>query len=324
MDKDPQGPTLTAALLASQVVPVAVIERNGAVESVHHGVVVALDADGEVAWAAGDPEAVIHPRSALKPLQAAAMVAAGLRLDDQLLAVACASHDGRPEHLAAVEAILDGVGLVAADLANTPALPLDHDAQAAAIRAGLSPSSIMHNCSGKHAAMLATAVVNGWPTAGYVDAAHPVQEAILEHLRAAAGAVHQVGIDGCGAPAPTVSLLGLAWAVRALAVDGDPAYRAMVAHPEMVGGPTRDVTVLMRLVPGLMVKDGAEGVQVAALPDGRAIAVKIADGAGRARAPVTVAALRSLGIDIPADVLPQPIYGHGRPVGGVRSLVGDA
>ena len=90
----------------------------------------------------------------------------------------------------------------------------------------------------------------------------------------------------------------------------------------MVGGPTRDVTVLMRLVPGLMVKDGAEGVQIAALPDGRAIAVKIADGGGRARAPVTIAALRSLGIDIPADALPQLIYGHGRPVGGVRSVVG--
>ncbi len=91
----------------------------------------------------------------------------------------------------------------------------------------------------------------------------------------------------------------------------------------MVGGPTRDVTKLMRLVPGLLVKDGAEGVQVAALPDGRAIALKVADGAGRARTPVTVAALRSLGVAVASDALTEPILGHGQPVGSVRSLVGE-
>jgi L-asparaginase II len=304
-------------------VPVAVTERSGFPESVHFGTVVALDPDGSVAWSAGDPDVAIYARSALKPLQAASMVAAGLDLDDRLLAVVCASHDGRPEHVAAVKEILAGAGLRTADLDNTPTLPLDPEASLAAVRAGGTPASITQNCSGKHAGMLATAVVNGWSPAGYTDPGHPVQRRILDDLRREAGPVDHVGVDGCGAPAPTVSLTALAAAVRRLAVGAHRVHRAMTAHPDMVGGPTRDVTRLMRLVPGLLAKDGAEGVHVAALPDGRAVAVKIADGAGRARAPVTVAALRSLGVDLDADALVESVLGHGRPVGRVRALVGS-
>jgi L-asparaginase II len=302
--------------------PVAVTERSGFQESVHHGVVVALGRDGSVEWSVGDPEVVIYPRSSLKPLQAASMVGAGLDIDDRLLATVCASHDGRPEHVAAVAEILAGVGLDEEDLCNTPTLPLDPDANSAAVRAGEPPSSILQNCSGKHAGMLATAIVNGWPTAGYTDPDHPVQLRILDDLQRAVGRIDHVGVDGCGAPAASVSLIGLAAAVRRLAVDGHPVHRAMTRHPEMVGGPTRDVTRVMRLVPGLLAKDGAEGVQVAALPDGRALAVKVADGGGRARTPVTVAALRALGVDIAADAFVEPVLGHGEPVGRVRSLVG--
>jgi L-asparaginase II len=304
-------------------VPVAITERSGFTESVHHGAVVALDSDGTVAWSAGDPDVVIYPRSALKPLQAASMVGAGLTLEGRLLAVVCASHDGRPEHVAAVAEILAGVGLGPDDLDNTPTLPLDPEASIAVVRAGGHAASIIQNCSGKHAGMLATAVINGWPTAGYTDPDHPVQRRILDALRSEAGPAEHVGVDGCGAPAPTVSLSALAAAVRRLAVDGHPVHVAMTGHPDMVGGPTRDVTRLMRLVPGLLAKDGAEGVHVAALPDGRAVAVKIADGAGRARAPVTVAVLRALGVDIAADALVEPVLGHGRPVGRVRALVGS-
>jgi L-asparaginase II len=319
VDEDQEG----APVIADAFAPIAVTDRSGVVESVHHGVVVALGSDGAVAWSVGDPNVVMYPRSALKPLQAAAMVAAGLELDDRLLALVCASHDGRSEHVAGVEAILAGVGLGPADLENTPTLPLDTEAHADAVRAGVGPSSILQNCSGKHAGMLATAVVNGWATVGYPRVDHPVQLAIVDHLRTTVGPIEHVGVDGCGAPAPTVSLIGLACAVRALAVGGHAVHRAMSSYPEMVGGPTRDVTNLMRLVPGLMVKDGAEGVQVAALPDGRAIALKVADGGGRARTPVTVAALRSLGVAVASDVLTEPILGHGQPVGSVRSLVGE-
>jgi L-asparaginase II len=317
--EDPSGPQVTAGFA-----PVAQVWRSGAIESVHHGAVVALAPDGSLALAVGDPEVMVFPRSALKPLQAASMVDAGLALDDRLLAVVCASHDGRPEHVAAVREILAGAGLDETALDNTPALPLEGEAQRAILRAGGGPTSITQNCSGKHAGMLATAVVNGWPTKGYRDPDHPVQRLILDDLRTYAGAIAAVGVDGCGAPAPVVSLVGLAHAVRRLAVEGHQVHRAMSGHPEMVGGPARDVTRLMREVPGLLAKDGAEGVQVAALPDGRTIAVKVADGSGRARSPVTVGALRALGVAVDPDDFVEPVLGHGEPVGRVVSLVGPA
>jgi L-asparaginase II len=308
---------------AAGFVPVAVARRNGCDESVHHGAVVALAADGSVAWAAGDPAVAIYPRSALKPLQAAAMVAAGLALEDRLLAVVCASHDGRPEHVAAVGAILAGAGLTADDLDNVPGLPLEADAARSIVCAGGGPAPITQNCSGKHAGMVATSVCNGWPTAGYRDPDHPVQRMILADLAGRTGPITAVGVDGCGAPAPMLPLVGLARAVRRLAVEAHQVHRAMSGHPSMVGGPGRDVTLLMQLVPGLIVKDGAEGVQVAALTDGRAVAVKIADGGGRARTPVTIAALRALGVELAADAIVEPVLGHGEPVGRLHALVGE-
>ena len=302
----------------------AVTSRSGIDESVHHGAVVTLAADGSVAWVAGDPDVAVFGRSAIKPLQAATMVDAGLVLEDRLLAVVCASHDGRAEHVAAVRDILAGAGLTDDDLANTPGLPLNVDAALDVERGGGGPASITQNCSGKHAGMLATCVINGWPTAGYLDPSHPVQRLILDDIAKRAGEVCGVGVDGCGTPAAVTSLVGLARAARELAVDGHAVHRAMTGYPEMVGGPRRDVTRLMQLIPGLMVKDGAEGVQVAALPDGRALALKIADGGGRARTPVTIAALRMLGVDVASDAIVEEVFGHGRPVGTVRALVGDA
>ena len=302
--------------------PVAVTSRSGVDESLHHGVVVGLDQQGDVAFAAGDPELGIYPRSAVKPLQAEALIAAGLDLPPELLALVCASHDGRPEHLTGVRRILAGAGLDDAALDNTPAWPVDDGATDELIRAGSSPSSLLQNCSGKHAGMLATCVINGWPTVGYLDVDHPLQTMIVAHLDAVTGGVSHVGIDGCGAPTPVCSLRGLAAAVRQIALEGGPVYRAMTERPDMVGGPTRDVTRLMRAVPGLMAKEGAEGVYVAALPDGRAVALKIADGANRARVPVMVAALHTLGVEVSDDSLIEAVFGHGRRVGTVRSIVG--
>lgn len=292
-------------------------------ESVHHGAVVGLDAAGAIAIAHGDPDQSVYPRSAVKPLQVAAMMAAGLDAPDDLLALACASHDGRPEHVAGVRRLLATVGLDETALDNTPAWPVDVAATAALIREGQHPSSLLQNCSGKHAAMLATCVVNGWTTTDYLAPDHPVQRLIVEHLDAVLGGVSHVGVDGCGAPTPVCRLRGLAEAVRQVALAGDRVHRAMTAHPELVGGPTRDVTRLMRAVPGLVAKEGAEGVYVAALPDGRAVALKIADGAHRARVPVMVAVLRALGVELAADSFVETVLGHGRPVGTVRALVGD-
>lgn len=305
---------------AGAVVPVAETVRSGAVESMHHGAVVALAADGTVAWSAGEMDVAVYPRSALKPLQAQALLDAGLRVDDAQLAVACASHNGEPEHLDAVRRILVDVGLDERSLQTTPGLPLSVVAARQIVAAGGGPTPFTHNCSGKHAAMLATACVNGWSTDDYLDREHPVQQVIDRSLAAATDGVAHTGVDGCGAPTAVVSLIGLACAMRALAMTAGCVHRAMTTHPDLVGGTGRDVTALMRAVDGLLVKDGAEGVYVAAHPDGRAAALKIADGADRARLPVMLHALGVLGFDIDGITLPA-ILGHGHPVGEVRSLL---
>ena len=249
------------------------------------------------------------------------MFDAGFAAAPDELAVACASHNGEPMHLDVVRRILANVGLDEDALGNTPALPLGTAEAAAVIRAGGGPTSLLQNCSGKHAAMLATSVANGWGIDGYLDVDHPVQKLIDTYIADAAGGVSHTGIDGCGAPTAMITLAGLALAVRSLAVRETPIYAAMRQHPELVAGSGRDDTALMRSADGLIVKGGAEGVHVAAHPDGRAVALKIADGSERARVPVLIAALRSLGFDV--DDVPIPrILGHGRPVGEVRALVG--
>lgn len=311
--------------------PIAVTSRSGHDESVHHGALVGLGADGSIAMQVGDPAVLVYPRSAMKPLQAAAMVAAGLDLAPQLLALVSSSHDGRPEHLDGVRRILETVGLDETSLANTADLPLDPDTAEQVLRAGGARSALQHNCSGKHAGMLATCVINGWAAdATYLDPGHPLQRHITAALPGWAGErPAHVGVDGCGAPAHVLSLLGLARAYRVLVTGGaglagDRVVDAMRCFPDLVGGPNRDVSLLMRSVPGLVAKDGAEGVFVAGLADGRVVALKVADGASRAGPPVLLAALARLGVDVaavPERARSSPVLGHGRPVGDVRSLV---
>jgi L-asparaginase II len=303
-------------------VPIAVTRRSGCDESVHFGAVVALDRDGDVVLARGDPEVAVYGRSANKPLQASAMVAAGLELAPDLLAVGCASHDGSPMHEAAVRRILAGAGLDESALRNTPDLPLDQDAAIDVIRSGGTRLPIHMNCSGKHAAMVATCAANGWDVESYLDVEHPVQRHITDVVEALTTGVAHVGVDGCGAPAHVTSLVGLARAFRAIAMERGAVWQAMTSHPELVGGPRRDVTILMRAVPELMAKDGAEGMYAAALPDGHAVALKVADGASRARPSVMVAALAALGIDVDGldERVVQAVRGHGRRVGEVRAV----
>ena len=182
------------------------------------------------------------------------------------------------------------------------------------------------NCSGKHAAMLATCVLNGWPTRGYLAPDHPLQQAIQRTVEELAGQqVPATGVDGCGAPLFALTLTGLARAFRALvlAAQGTPARRvadAMRAHPEWTSGTSRDERRLMDAVPGLLVKGGAEGVDAFALADGRAGVVKIEDGAQRARTPVTVAALRLLGAVVPDELATVPVIGGEAAVGVIRAV----
>ena len=304
-------------------VPVAVTTRNDFLESVHFGAVVALGTDGEVQLSVGDPKVLVYPRSSNKPMQAVAMVRAGLRLPPDELALVCASHDGTPAHLDAARRILARAGLTPDDLANTPSMPLDEASAWAIIAAGGERTALQMNCSGKHSGMLATCVLNGWAHDGsYLDVDHPLQQRVTAAVDDLCEEPHaHIGIDGCGAPAHAMSLVALARAFRNIATGaagaaGDAVYAAMTQHPEMVGGAHRDVTWFMREVPGLMAKDGADGVFAAALPDGRAVALKIADGGDRARPPLMAAALADMGVKVPK--VEEKILGHGKQVGSVQ------
>jgi L-asparaginase II len=256
------------------------------------------------------------------------MARAGLPLEGELLSLAAASHSGEERHLAGTRRILDLAGLSEDDLRNVPDLPFDPVVRDAWVREGRLPSRLAQNCSGKHAAMLYTCKLNGWSLDDYLDPAHPLQQAIAEIVEDLTGQrIARVTVDGCGAPLFSVSLHGLARAAARITTTapGTPEARvadAMREHAEMASGSGRDVAAVMRAVPGLLAKDGFEGVQVAALPDGRAIAVKIADGADRARVPVAAAALVRAGVDagLLAEFAGEPLLGGGEPVGCVRPV----
>ena len=308
--------------------PVAHRIRGGVGEGIHYGSVVVLGADGTVDFQLGDIEAAFYPRSALKPVQAVAMVRAGLPLDGELLSLTAASHSGEERHLAGTRRILELAGLTEDHLRNVTDMPFDPVVRDTWVREGRPPSRLAQNCSGKHAAMLYTCVLNDWPLEGYLEAGHPLQQAIAEIVEDLTGQrIAAVTVDGCGAPLFSVSLHGLARAAARIttAAAGTPEARvadAMRSHAEMASGAGRDVAALMTAVPGLLAKDGFEGVEVAALPDGRAVAVKIADGASRARVPVTAAALARAGVDPErlAEFQGEALLGGGRPVGCVRPV----
>lgn len=304
----------------------AEVERSGFVECVHHGHAVIVDADGSVVHAWGDADVEVFPRSSNKPAQAVGMVRAGLDLPLDLLALAQASHSGEPMHLDGVRRILDSAGLDESALRTPDDYPLDDVERDAWVARGAEPCAIAMNCSGKHAAMLATCVANGWGIDDYLDPGHPLQAAITGSVSDLAGEpIAHVGVDGCGAPLLSLSLSGLARSLGRIAQanaagDGRVAA-AMRAHPELVGGTRRPVTAFMRAVPGLLSKDGAEGVWVLALPDGRAAAVKVLDGADRARTVAVAAVLEAMGVE--AERLEAlrtlPVLGGGRVVGAIRS-----
>jgi L-asparaginase II len=305
----------------------AEVVRSGFTESLHRGAGVALSSDGTVAFAAGAVDVPVFPRSSNKPLQATAMLRAGLGLEGELLALAAASHSGEDFHVDGVRKILSGAGLTERDLQCPPALPLDTDTAHDLIRAGQTPTRIRMNCSGKHAAMLATCARNGWPTDTYLDAGHPLQVHIRDVVEELTGeTVTATGVDGCGAPLFALTLTGLARAFRFLAL-APPASQerkvadAMRAHPEWTSGTTRDERRLMDAVPGLLVKGGAEGTDAFVLPDGRSGALKIDDGARRAVTPVAAAILRRLGAAVPDELLTVPVTGGGREVGVVRAVI---
>jgi L-asparaginase II len=305
---------------------VAEVVRSGFTESRHRGAVAGLAADGTQVISAGQTAVPFFPRSANKPLQAAGMLRCGLDLDGELLALASASHSGEDFHVDGVRKILSGAGLTEADLRCPPSWPLDPETARRLMTRGEDMSRIRMNCSGKHSAMLATCVRNGWDTAGYLAPGHPLQQALRRTVEdLACEPVTATGVDGCGAPVFALTLVGLARAFRALvlAAPGRPERRvadAMRAYPEWTSGTSRDERLLMDAVPGLLIKGGAEGVDAFALADGRAGAVKIDDGAHRGRTPVTVATLRLLGAAVPDELATIAVIGGEAEVGVIRAV----
>ena len=312
----------------SQFVPVAIVTRSGVDESAHFGAVVCLGRNGDIEFSLGDPLAQIFPRSCTKPIQALAMVRAGLSLPPEKLALVCSSHNGEAIHQQTALAILAEFGLDESALGNTHDYPMHTHSAHDAIRAGLPKSALQMGCSGKHSGMVATCVINGWSIENYLEQDHPLQQAITRTVAEATGHdAFAIGIDGCGAPAHVVELVGLARAMRAMATgaageSGTQIYNAMSQFPYMVGGKGRDVTTIVSGIEGLFAKDGADAVYAAALPDGRAVALKMSDGFGRGSQTVLLAGLRKLGVDISHvdNSIVENVYGHGKPVGSVRAI----
>jgi L-asparaginase II len=309
---------------------VARVERSGFTEGYHRGSVIVLDAAGAPVASAGDVLGAIFPRSSNKPMQAVAMLRAGLAYADPAdLAISAASHSGEAFHVDRVRKLLATGGFTEDDLRCPPALPLSLTAQAQLLAAGGGPTRVTMNCSGKHAAMLLTCRENGWPTGDYFAPEHPLQQRIAATVAELAGEpVAATGVDGCGAPVLALSLTGLARAFLRL-VEAAPGSDeravadAMRGYPELVSGTGADDARLLRGLPGALAKGGAEGVLAVAVPGAGAVAIKVDDGARRPRLPLLAGALRRLGVTAPilaelaasADGVLQ--YGRGEPVGAV-------
>lgn len=327
-------------------VPLAAVERGGRIESVHRGTVAVADRDGRLRYLAGDPALPLYLRSACKPLQALPLVEGGgvekFELTGAELAVVCASHAAEPVHLEAVGSILSKIGLDPSALRCGPHVPLDPATAAALARSGRSPEPIHNNCSGKHAGMLASCRLHGWPTETYLEPGHPLQRRIAAIIAefCADGEPLPHATDGCGVPTFHATVGQLARAFARLADPRDlPAPRAaavrrigdaMAAHPVMVSGTGRLATVLMEVLGDrLFCKGGAEGgFGIALRGRGLGIAVKVDDGNARAMGPILVEVLRQLGAAGPAEAAalaaharPDVLNTRGEIVGAIRPLV---
>jgi len=306
--------------LASEVL--AEVIRSEVVESQHRGYLVLLNADGTLRMSRGNPAILIYPRSSIKSIQAAAMVRAGLSLEPRLLALVAASHSGSQMHQSAALEILSIGGLDEKALLNTHDRPLGEDERRD--WGAKTPTALAQNCSGKHAGMLLTCVINNWSTHNYLDPEHPLQVLCRQELENLANEqVSLISVDGCGAPLFLISLLGLAEAIHEITISQDPIHHSVLQacrdFPEMVAGQGRLTTRKMGELPGLFMKEGAEGVMVGSLPDGRTFAFKIEDGSSRAMGALVVAVLNEF--DIASEPENTPVYGGKKVVGAIRAVL---
>jgi L-asparaginase II len=310
------------------------VERSGFVESQHLGAVAVADADGSLVASLGDARLPIYLRSCAKPLQAIAVLGLGvdeqLGLDEVALAGAAGSHSGEPVHVASIRKVLAAAGLDESALRCPAALPENAEAR----RAVESPAPIYHNCSGKHAYMLAGAVARGWELERYTEPEHPLQAVVSDTVADFAGAaIEHVGVDGCGVPVHAMPLAALATAYarighRAAGGEGPAAalVEAVQRHPVMISGTGKLDTLLLEVTGGrVLSKAGAEGASAAVnLVTNLGVAVKVLDGAPRARGPALIAALVALGwldereLEAVLPAATSQVLGGGEPVGTVR------
>jgi L-asparaginase II len=294
--------------------------RDGIVESQHFGHLIALEASGAPVLIKGDPNALIYPRSAIKSIQASAMVRHGFDSQVRNLALLCASHSGSQSHQEVALQILKEAGL------NENALQcvIDRPLGIAERKewGDKEPTRLAMNCSGKHAGMLATCVINGWPIDSYLNPEHPLQQAIRKEMETLAEEnMAKVSTDGCGAPLFLMTMRGLARAFYNLATSTDLVHKkviaACLANPEMIAGIGRGDTELMKLVPGLFMKIGAEGVQAAFLPDGRTVVFKVSDGSERAHQVILQDAFAKLGQKF--EIKHPEVFGGSKVIGEIRA-----
>ena len=292
------------------------VVRSGVRESSHLIDVAVVDGSGAlVAWA-GDPEQPAAFRSSAKPLQARVAIEAGWQpAEPRAVAIACASHNGEPEHIEAVRALLDAAGLDETALRCPEDVPMYLPA---VMKVG-EKARIFHNCSGKHAAMLAASRASGWPTETYRDPDHPLQRAVTTLVERCIGEISAVVTDGCGVPTFVAPLRALARGL--LAVDGGMEADAMRAHPFLVAGTERLDTDLMSVAPDVLIKSGAEGLACVSVA-GFGIALKSRDGAARPRGPAVLSVLEQLEL-ADGELVPQHreprVLGGGEVVGTLRA-----
>ncbi|GAB3044574.1 asparaginase [Sediminivirga luteola] len=287
---------LPATFTAAQAAELAVVTRSGFIESRHLGAGVALSPaqPDAPALTLGDPAAAtatpVFARSCLKPVQALAVLRAGVPLRGEEAALAMASHIAQDEHIAVVRRMLASSGLAAEQLQCPAVLPQHGPARARALAAGEKPSPLYFNCSGKHTAFLMACRANGWDEDTYLDPGHPLQQLIAETVAELAGlpggvSADHIGVDGCGAPVFALPLAGLARAVSAVVAGTDEhtaeLTRAALEHPWGIEGHGRPNSVAIERL-GILAKFGAEGVMVMARPGGPAVALKCLDGSSRA------------------------------------------
>jgi len=286
------------------VEPLTVLATRGGVVEARHVVHAVAVRDGAVVLESGDPGLVCFLRSSAKPLQALTAVRARPDLTEEEVAIACASHLARPEQVAAARSLL----------ARAPA-------DEAELECGPDPTPIEHNCSGKHAAMLALCRARGWPSEGYRLAGHPVQEACLDVIAEAAEVDRDEiprAVDGCGVETHALPLERMALAFSRLpGLEGaDRIVAAMQAYPDHIRGPHAADSLLMRHAPGWTAKGGAEGLFCAVAPDRTGLAVKVADGDTRAIRPALRELVRLLGGPDLSELAPVQIRNsHGEEVG---------